>query len=249
MVCMRSLIINFVLPILLATSQSYATSSLELQKKGDQLREAGQSLQAIDIYNQAIVQYQYEGDYSSMLESLTGRLLAWKHLFYKTQDKIYAFFVKNDVESMLEIINEHKLLDKLYLVYYLQGNTESLLKNYPGAEKAYSQALKLYPYDNAERGNWMTHLGDILYKNGKKVEGKRMMLQGIAKIQEKSSEVDSFFSNVWLSGAYLNLAKILQIDEPEESKIYLKEAEKIINSDKQLVIRKQQLDDFMGPGL
>jgi hypothetical protein len=51
--------------------------------------------------------------------------------------------------------------------------------------------------------------------------------------------------NVWVSGAYLRLAKLLKSDHREESQLFLKQAKEIIDSDDRIVIRKQQLDAFM----
>lgn len=221
-----------------AISPAYAISVAELQKQADGLREEGQSLKAIDVYNQAIVRYQEDQDYPNMMGALTGRLLSWKHLFYKTEDKIYAIFVKKEAEAMLEIAKEHDLLNKLYLIHFLNGTSAILLKNYPTAEEEFGQAVELYPSDNAEKGDWLAHLGEAIYRNGRKEEGKKMVLQGVQKIEENSSQIDSFLFNVWVSGAYLRLAKLLKSDNREESQYFLGKAKKIIDSDDRLVIRK-----------
>lgn len=235
---LQVLIVSFI-------STVYATPAIEWQKQADILREEGQSLKAIDLYNYAIVSYQTDHDYINMMGALTGRLLAWKHLFYKTEDHIYAIFVKKEAEAMLEIANEHKLLNKFYLIHFLNGTSAILLEDYPDAEKEFRQAVELYPFDNAEKGDWMAHLGEAMYRNGKKEEGKNMILQGVQKIQEKSSQIDSFVFNVWVSGAYLRLAKRLKPDHAEASQSFLNQAKKIIDSDERLVIRKQQLESFM----
>jgi tetratricopeptide (TPR) repeat protein len=223
----------------------YAATATELQKQADVLREEGQSLKAIDVYNQAIVRYQEDKDYANMIGALTGRLLSWKHLFYKTEDKIYAIFVKKEAEAMLEIAKEHQLLDRIYLIHFLNGTSAILLKDYPVAEKEFGQAVELYPNDNAEKGDWIAHLGEAIYRNGRKEEGKKLILQGVQIIEEKSSQIDSFIFNVWVSGAYLRLAKLLKPDNLEESQIFLSKAKKIIDSDDRLVIRKQQLESFI----
>ncbi len=80
--------------VMIVANYAHAATGSELQKEADILREEGQSLKSIDLYNQAIVHYQEDKDYANMLGALTGRLLSWKHLFYKTEDKIYAIFVK-----------------------------------------------------------------------------------------------------------------------------------------------------------
>lgn len=227
-------------------SPIYATTTaIELQKHADVLREQGESLKAIDVYNQAIVRYQEDKDYVNMMQALTGRLLSWKHLFYKTGDKIYAIFVKKETEAMLEISKEHRLNDKLYLIHFLNGTSAILLNDYPVAEKEFGQAIELYPNDYAEKGDWLAHLGDAVYRNGKKEEGKKMILQGVEKIEANSSQIDSFLFNVWVSGAYLRLAKLLKTDNSEESLLFLSKATEIIDSDERLVIRKRQLETFM----
>lgn len=222
-----------------------AVQPAELQKQADILREENQSLKAIDLYNQAIVQYQGIQDYNSILAALTGRLLSWKHLFYKTQDPVYAIFVKKDAEAMLEIAKTQSLLDRLYLIHFLNATSAMLFHDYALAEKEYNQALELYPDDNAEKGDWTAHLGEAIYRNGKKDAGHRMILQGIERIQRHASEIDSFLYNVWVSGAYLRLAKLLKNDNPQESQVYLEKAKKIIEPDPRLVIRKQQLEEFL----
>lgn len=222
-----------------------ATSGTELHKEADKVREEGKSLLAIDLYNQAIVRYQEAKDYASIMGALTGRLLSWKHLFYKTEDKIYAIFVKKEAETMLEVAKAYDLLDRLYLIHYLNGTSAILLKDYSSAEIEFSQAIELYPSENAEKGDWRAHLGDAMYRNGKKEEGKKTILEGVKIIKERSSQIDSFLFNVWVSGAYLRLAKLLRIDDPAESQLFFNQAREIIDSDNRLVIRKQQLDAFM----
>jgi tetratricopeptide (TPR) repeat protein len=225
-------------------SQLHA-SGIDLQKEADILREEGKSLKAIDTYNQAIVDYQQEKDYSNLMGALTGRLLAWKHLFYKTNNKIYAIFVKKEAEAMLEIAKENDLLDRLYLIHFLNGTSSILLKDYSSAENEFCKAVDLYPIANAEKGDWIAHLGDAMYRNGKKENGKILILKGVEIINEKSNQIDSFLHNVWVSGAYLRLAKLLKLDSPTESKHYLNLAKTMIDSDDRLVIRKQQLESYI----
>jgi len=238
--------ILFGVTMALATTAALPLSAnpVELTKRADDLREKGESLKAIDIYNQAIVGFQQNNDYANMIGALTGRLLSWKHLFYKTEDKIYAIFVRKEAETIYEITKLHNLSDRRHLVLFLNGTSAILLNDYPVAEREFEEAVKIYPIDSTEKGDWMAHLGDAMYRNGKKAEGKKMILEGVKKIQEKSSQVDSFLTNVWISGAYLRLAKLLKTDNPTESNSYLSQAKKIIDSDDRLVVRKQQLEAF-----
>ena len=221
-----------------------ASPAQELQKKADLLREEGKSLEAIDLYNQALASFQEEKDYGSIIGALTGRLLAWKHLFYKTEAKIYAIIVKKEAETMLEITKEYGLKGKDHLLHFLNGTAAMLLQDYATGENEFRQAVALFPANNAEKGDWTAHLGEALYRNGKKEEGQKMILKGVEIIQHHASELDPFLYNVWVSGAYLRLAKLLKVDNQEESSIFFSKAQKIIESDDRLVIRKGQLKAF-----
>lgn len=223
---------------------AFASTGKELQNEADKMRERGKSLVSIDLYNQAIVQYQETKDYPNMLGALTGRLLAWKHIYYQTEDKIYAIFVKNEAETLLDIAQEYHLLSQMHLIHFLKATSAILLKDYSSAETEFTKAVQLYPTDHAEKGDWIAHLGDAIYRNGKKEEGKKTVLQGVEIIKERASQIDSFLFNVWVSGAYLRLAKLLKVDNPPESQLFLNQAKNIIESDSRLVIRKQQLEAF-----
>ena len=233
-----------VMSALIVTSSVSATSVEEVQKEADKLREEGKSLMAISLYNESIVGHLKAKDYAGVIEALTGRLLSWKHLFYKTDDTLYAILVKKEAEAIQEVANFYHVSDRMHLIHFLKATAATLLKDYRNAEEEFRKSIELYPNDNAEKGDMIAHLGDAMYRNGKKEEGKKTILNGIEVMKAKSSQVDSFLLNVWISGAYLRLAKLLKADNPEESRKFLNQAEQIINSDSRLVIRKQQLESF-----
>lgn len=227
------------------TASVTAATPEELSAHADFLREDGQSLLAIDTYNYAIVQFQEQKEYDKMIGALTGRLLCWKHLFYKTQAKVYAIFVQKEAEGMLEIAKTYHVTNRMHLIHFLNATAALLFEDYVTAQKEYESALAAYPTDSAEVGDWTAHLGEAMYRNGKKEEGKQKILEGVKIIEERSSQIDSFLRNVWVSGAYLRLAKLLRNDDPAESQKYLKMAQEIIDGDPRLVIRKQQLDTYL----
>ena len=222
---------------------TFANSPIPLLNQADVLREAGESVKALDLYNQVLVDAVEKKDDQALVGALTGSILSWKHLYYKTQDRSFAILVKMESNALSQISEEKKLPNK-HLIYFLTAQADNLLQDYPAAEKNFQLALENYPSDDAQKGDWTAHLGEALYLVGKKEEGKKTMLQGIKKIQTEAEGVDPFLIHVWTSGAYLRLAKLLKQDEPEESQYYLNEARKIIASDPKLVIRKHQIDSF-----
>jgi len=227
------------LAVLLALT--FAASDVPLLNQADTLREQGKSLEAIELYNILIVQAANEKEDQTLVSALTGQILSWKHLYYKTNDKVFAILVKTGTES-LERISKEKGLQNKHLVYFLKGQADLLLQEYSSAEQSFQSALIFYPSNDAQKGDWTAHLGEALYLSGKKEEGKAKLLEGIDMIQAKAKDVDPFLIHVWTSGAYLRLAKLLKHDDPAASQLYLDKAKEIIDSDPKLVIRKQQLD-------
>lgn len=214
-----------------------------LLDQADVLREEGKTVEALNLYNQALVNYQKNHDYNGVLNVLCGRLISWQHLFNHEEDKVYAILARNEAESMLAIAKEYGIHEKDYLIHFLFGKSCIFLKDFDSAEIEFKKAVEMYPQENAEKGDWLAHLGESIYKNGRKEEGERLILEGVQQIQAYQKEEDSFQINVWISGAYLRLAKILISDNKiEQAKIYLAKGEKIILQDPRLVIRKQQLE-------
>lgn len=220
-----------------------AASAEMLQEQADVLREEGKTLDALNLYNQALVSYQQKHNYNGILGVLCGRLISWQHLFNHEEDKVYAILARKEAESMLAIAQEYDIHDRDYLIHFLFGKSCIFLKDFKCAEIEFKQAIDLYPQDNAEKGDWLAHLGEAIYKNGRKEEGEKVILEGVHQIRAHQKEEDSFKINVWMSGAYLRLAKILINDQKIElAKIYLLKGEEIVLKDPRLVIRKQQLE-------
>lgn len=207
------------------------------------LREEGKTLDALNLYNQALVGYQQKHDYDGILNALCGRLISWQHLFNEKEDKVYAILARKEAESVLAIAQEYNIHDRDYLIHFLLGKSCIFLKDFNCAEIEFKKAIDLLSKDDAQKGDWLAHLGEAVYKNGRKEEGERIILEGVQQIQKHQNEFNSFQINVWISGAYLRLAKILMSDgQIEQAKIYLSKGEEVVLNDPRLVIRKQQLE-------
>lgn len=239
----NKIILGFVMGFTALSHLSFADSAESVQHRADVLREEGKTLDALNLYNHALVQYQQRHDYNGLLSVLCGRLISWQHLFNHEEDKVYAILARKEAESMLAIAQEHGIHDRDYLIHFFFGKSCIFLKDFNCAEMEFKKAVDLYPYNNSEKGDWMAHLGEALYRNDKKEEGERVILEGVQQIEAHRSDEDSFKIHVWISGAYLRLAKILLNDHHiEKAKFYLQKGEEIILKDERLVIRKQQLE-------
>ncbi len=214
-------------------------------ERADSLREAGKSLEAINLYNQEIVSAIEQGNDEDLITSMTGRLLAWKHLFYKTKEPVYAIFLKHQAAALEEIIDKKEILGRAHLVHFIKATAAQNLGELEVAEREYGLSVELYPSDAAEKGDWIAHWGFIIALQGNIEEGASKILMGISWIDERSDQIDSFIRNVWVSGAYLRLAQIYKEAEPIKSAHYLAQAKAIIDSDERLVIRKTQLESLL----
>lgn len=239
----KKYIIGIAISLTTLNTVCIAASAEVVREQADVLREEGKTLEALNLYNQALVSFQQKHDYKSILSVLCGRLISWQHLFNHEGDKVYAILARKEAESMLEIAQEHNIHDRDHLIHFLFGKSCIFLKDFKCAEIEFKQATDLYPLNNAEKGDWLAHLGEAIYKNGRQEEGKRVILEGVQQILAHQDLEDSFKINVWASGAYLRLAKILINDQKiEQAKIYLSKGEEIVLKDPRLVIRKQQLE-------
>lgn len=220
-----------------------ASSNEKLLVQAEALREEGKTLAALNLYNEALIDFQQNHNYNGVLKALGGRLISWQHLYNHGEDKVYAILARKDAESMLAIAQEHNIHDNDPLIHFLFGKSCIFLKDFACAEIEFQKAIQIYPKDNSEKGDWLAHLGEAVYKNGKPEEGERIILQGIQQIQTHQNNEDSFKVNVWTSGAYLRLAKILFLDNKiEQAKNYFSKGEEIVLNDPRLFIRKQQLE-------
>jgi tetratricopeptide (TPR) repeat protein len=210
-------------------------------KQAEIVREDGKTLEALNLFNEYIVESQLSGNYNDVLSGLMGELICWQHQFNRTKDRVYAILAKKNAEAMIEIAEEHKIPDVEYKLHFFLAKSYVLLKDYPSAVTEYRRSVELFPTDNAEKGDFIAHLGFATYKSGDKEKGKKLILDGAQQIEKHAEGVDPFLINVWMSGIYLRLADLLRSDNKEEGRYYLDKAQQLINKDTRLVIRKEQL--------
>jgi len=219
-------------------------SSKQLHGMGSDAREKDKHLEALQYLNYAIVGYQKESDYKGLIDALKDRTLTWKHYFLLTEDSVYAILAQKDAESMLAIAKDKKLKDKLSTSHFRLGEVAMLFEDYASAIDSYKKALQYYNGPLSEKGDFRYHLGEAIYRNGQKTEGKSTILQGLKEIQEGADELDPFLIHVWESGVHMRLADILREDEPEEAKKHLEMARTIVETDEKLVIRRRQIKEL-----
>lgn len=210
----------------------------KLHQKAEDLREEDKLLDALKLYEEVIYRYQQEKKYSGLVEALGGRCLTYKHLFLLSKDFVFFNLALHSALSSLEIAKNYKIILKIHRCYFRLGEMEMLREKYLTAERYYLKSLETYPKEEAEKGDFQYHLGEAQYRAGKKVEGLKNLLAGLELIKKYKSSTDSFVYNVWHSGCLMRLAELTK------NKKYLLEAQKIIDSDSRLIIRKRQISEL-----
>jgi tetratricopeptide (TPR) repeat protein len=219
-------------------------SGFKWHQLSEKAREQDKHPEALEFIEEAIVNYQQEKNYEGLSQALQSRFLIYKHLFLLTKDNIFAFMGQKDVETSFWIAQQYNLQKIISSCYFRLGESAMLFENYKEAVKQYQKAVDNFYGFKAEKGDYRYHLGEALYRSGKKEEGKEKMLQGLQEIQKNKKGIDPFLIHVWESGCYLRLVELLKNDEPEEARKYLRQAEKIVNSDKKLIIRRRQTKEL-----
>lgn len=206
-----------------------------LHKKAETLRENDKLLEALKLYEEVILNYQKNKNYFSLVEALGGRCLTYKHLFLLSNDFSFLNLAYHSALSSLEIAKNFKITAKYYRCYFRIGEMEMLKENFSKAEKYYQKALEIYPKDEAEKGDFQYHLGEAQFLKGDTKNGLENLSSGLTKIRQYRNSTDSFLINVWESGCLMKLFIFTK------DKNYLNEAQKIIDSDPRLIIRRRQI--------
>jgi hypothetical protein len=209
-----------------------------LHQKAEKLRESDKLLDALKLYEEVIYKYQQEKNYFGIVEALGGRCLTYKHLFLLTKDFLFQNLAYSSALSSLEIAKHFKITAKYHRCYFRLGEMEMLREEFLKAEKFYLKAFLKYPKEEAEKGDFQYHLGEAQYRAGKKEVGLNNLLSGLTLIEKYESSTDSFVYNVWHSGCLMRLAELTK------NKKYLISAQKIIESDPRLIIRKRQIAEL-----
>jgi len=212
-----------------------AKSTQFLHQKAEKLRESDQLLKALKLYEEVIYKYQQEKNYSGLVEALGGRCLTYKHLFLLTNDFSFRNLAYHFALSSLEIAKHFKISQKIHRCYFRLGEMEMLGNNFLKAQNFYLKAFAKYPKEEAEKGDFQYHLGEAQFRAGKKNEGLKNLLDGLKLIEKYESTTDSFVYRVWRSGCLMRLAEFTK------DKKYFIKAQKIIDSDPRLVIRRRQI--------
>jgi tetratricopeptide (TPR) repeat protein len=204
-------------------------------------REQGKTELALQTFNTILLQAQKKGQHVVIVEAFTDRAIAFRHMFEETGDVLWGILARKDAEAMLDMVKMWGVSEKLHTAYYMLGQAALLFKDYASAENYFFKSLRYFKGSPSEKGSWRYHWAKALYMVGEKKRSLFAFSQALNEIKKNADGTDEFLVHVYLSGAYMSFAHVLQKDNPETAKKYYNLAKEIINSDKRLVVRKKQL--------
>ena len=75
---------------------SYFSSLISVDKitMAEKIREEGKTLEALNLFNESIVENQQLGDYHKVLSAMMGEIICWQHQFNRTKSNVYAILAK-----------------------------------------------------------------------------------------------------------------------------------------------------------
>lgn len=158
-------------------------SASESHRISEELRETDKHIEALQAIEVAIVDYQKEKNYVGFTKALQSMVLIYKHLFFLTNDKVFAVLASQDAKASLKIAEIHNLDDVLSSCYFRIGETENLFHNYAKSVDSFRKAIETYIGTNAEKGDYRYHLGEALYRAGKIPEEKRRFCRDLRKFK------------------------------------------------------------------
>lgn len=217
----------------------------DLHQQALQAQEAGNSLEALKLYDEAMIAYSQDKDVLGFAEVVAARSIALRHLAQKNDDQKFVVVAKGEMEASVEIVRQSGTKEALAIPIYNLGKVYEELKEYDKAVKAYQDAIDHQSRHPADRHNRPAVLADMKvhlhyaeYKNGDKSARDRM-LAAMSELETAEGASD-YERKVWLSGGHMSLAEMLREDDPEVAKEHLSKAKEIIDSDEALKIRRQQ---------
>lgn len=222
-------------------------NAIDLHKKAESARESENFLDALIYSDQALIEYQKEGNIQGFAEILCSRVITLRHLFEQTADQNYLIFAKHTAKAGVEIARKGNDPKALAIPLFNLANVLDQLSEFGEAIENYKEALDHMrenpPPEHSKPSvihDMTLHLFVCEYKNGDKsaLQKAEKALLDLAA----SEEPNIYAKDVWMSGGYLKIAQMLKNDDTIKAKQALKRAREIINANPSLTLRKKQLD-------
>lgn len=221
-----------------------------------EIREEGNFGVSLNLHNLSLYSYSQDKDFTGFSEALADMSITYRHMASKLNDDSYLILAKNFAKSAVEIAEQKAPKEALALAYFNLAKAYADLGEKTKAvdyfKKAFDQLQENPPQTHnrpAIKADFQIHYGTALAKSGDD-KGIEFIEEGIKLLEavetteesvESEEDVESSYNkNVWLSGAYGNLADLLRDSNADRAREALQKAKEIIDSDKRLKLRLGQ---------
>jgi tetratricopeptide (TPR) repeat protein len=208
-------------------------------------REEGRFLEALEFTDQASLAYQKDGDIFGLAEVQSSRQSTFKHLFRSTGDFVFLILEKHSAQAAVDIAERSGISEALAIPFHNLGKYYAEVRDCARAAEFFSKAienLKANPQNTHSRPAVIADIAGHLYWAQYHCGDESALQKAIDILEElKSLDEESYNKLVWITGAHLRIAEMTARTNPELAREHLELAREIINSDKRLVLRAEQL--------
>lgn len=224
-----------------------AQTGREIHAEVEQLRESGDLEGSIKLSDDAIKAYKSENNMLGLSDLYGTIALAYRLLFQVTDDRQDLVEAKTAALEGVRIAKENNLKGDLARPLFNLAKVQEDLGNLQEALETYKQSLDIFQTQNPTLHNRAGVLADMKvhislceYKLGDKSALERLQAAITELMNSDEEKVSKYNYDVWLSGAYMNMAELLRTDNPALAREYFMKAKSIIDANPTLKIRKEQ---------
>ncbi len=214
------------------------STTADLHQQAEQLREQEKFKEALKLYAKVIKQYFAIENFLGIVEALGGQMLTYKHLFLVDPKPKYLELSIGSAMASLQVAQKHKVSSILFRCYFNLGEVNMLAKDYSAAVTNFKKSYDIIPSTSVEKCRALSHLAEANYLNGNTKTVESDLIESINILHKYKNQVDDYTDKVWESGILIKLYTLTKNEK------YFAQAQKIIDSDKRLVIRKRQLAEI-----
>ncbi len=216
----------------------------KIHAKAAEAREAGESLKALQLEDEALLAYQEDNDDLGFAELQAERRLVLNHLNEKSDYAGFLILAKYSALASVELAEASGDKNALAIPYFNLAKSYEVLGQLDKAVEFYKMAVENQEQNSASMHDrpavlldMKIHLVAAEYKAGEKskLEEAEQLINEL-----DGTEEEGYNKLVWLSGAHMRMAEMLKEDNLEKAKDHLQKAKDIIDSDARLKIRASQ---------
>lgn len=213
-----------------------------LHQQASAQREQGQTSEALQTYAAAMTEYTAAQNLEGVVRVLLEQDLCWKHFYQTDMENTLYLQHRTMACSLADAIREQQPLPFALqsLIAFHMAQLSEDAGDLESAQSEYLQALLHAKVNEPQRANILLHLAPVEWALEEHGRSRQTWQQGMELLERTNGDLELYTHQVWLSGAHLRWAEAVAEDDLNEAKKHLQLAHEIIDSNPNLVLRRQQ---------